>query len=787
MLQNNCEPCDIFNYCLQGPQGEQGPQGPPGPQGPEGPQGPQGQQGPQGNTGTRGPTGSFDSIVNFRLYQQLDASCNDVNGYYALAQAVYPAVSCSYATKAISRWDVRTPATNQSWESVTWSPELALFAAVSSTGNTTGAMTSTDGINWTSRTTSSTVWNEVIWAPCIDPSGITGPVFASGLFVAVGGAGGYVMTSKNGTTWTDRTPAANLNWTSVACGCCSQYFGTTGPTGPSLLVAVADNGSGNNSVMTSSNGFTWTSRTSAADYPWTSIVWASELELFVAVASSGAQPVMTSRDGINWTLRSAPSGSWQSITWSSSLGLLVAVGTSSSYVMTSRDGINWTSHNGAVGSWQSVTWSSQLEMFVAVDNSVSSRLMYSFDGKLWILGTIPADGWKSITWSPELGLFSVVGSGPVNYVLTSTLRGRIPTSYNVFDSSFNNIDSSGNWTFQRIQFYNNTVKVGNDTGFINQGNASIAIGAQAGLTGQGATAIAIGYRAGFSNQLPGTIVLNSSGGILNGSSGAGVSGGWFVRTALPLGLGQKTGDYYLQYNVTTSEITISTSMPSDERLKINRVNLDPSVSYQIIKQIQPKQFQMKNEPSIVRYGVLANEISQIPGLENVVNRERNTIPFIKKDYEVKITNETKSIQVRDIIDHNSLVIHQSYEVGRLFEYQVLDIDTSELQIGDRLLIRDCMINDNQVVNIKEIIDRTLKFDSDIILDEGFKSLSPEDRVNIDLRNNIYPICIVAQLVDDLYTIRLHDVFIQHLSATKKIIERLESLENDLILLEQQNQ
>jgi hypothetical protein len=29
--------------------------------------------------------------------------------------------------------------------------------------------------------------------------------------------------------------------------------------------------------------------------------------------------------------------------------------------------------------------------------------------------------------------------------MTSSLQGRPPTSYNVFDSSFNNIDSSGNW------------------------------------------------------------------------------------------------------------------------------------------------------------------------------------------------------------------------------------------------------------------------------------------------------------------------------------------------------
>jgi hypothetical protein len=46
-----------------------------------------------------------------------------------------------------------------------------------------------------------------------------------------------------------------------------------------------------------------------------------------------------------------------------------------------------------------------------------------------------------------LGLFAAVAiTGTGNRVMTSSLQGRPPTSYNVFDSSFNNIDSSGNWT-----------------------------------------------------------------------------------------------------------------------------------------------------------------------------------------------------------------------------------------------------------------------------------------------------------------------------------------------------
>ena len=35
-----------------------------------------------------------------------------------------------------------------------------------------------------------------------------------------------------------------------------------------------------------------------------------------------------------------------------------------------------------------------------------------------------------------------------NRVITSSLDGRPPTSYNVFDSTFNNIDSNGNWAIK---------------------------------------------------------------------------------------------------------------------------------------------------------------------------------------------------------------------------------------------------------------------------------------------------------------------------------------------------
>jgi hypothetical protein len=61
-----------------------------------------------------------------------------------------------------------------------------------------------------------------------------------------------------------------------------------------LLVAVSNNGTGNR-VMTSPDGITWTTRSSAANNGWTSLTWAKELGLLVAVADTGVgNRVMTS-------------------------------------------------------------------------------------------------------------------------------------------------------------------------------------------------------------------------------------------------------------------------------------------------------------------------------------------------------------------------------------------------------------------------------------------------------------------------------------------------------------
>jgi hypothetical protein len=234
------------------------------------------------------------------------------------------------------------------------------------------------------------------------------------------------MTSPDGITWTSRTSAVDNNWQSVTYG-------------NGLFVAVASSGIGNR-VMTSSDGITWTSRTSAVDNNWQSVTYGNGL--FVAVASSGiGNRVMTSPDGINWTSRtSAVDNDWLSVTYDSGLFVAVAATGVGNRVMTSYDGITWTSQNSAAdNNWQSVTYGNGLFVAVSAINGTGNRVMTSSDGITWTSRTSAADNtWWSVTYGN--GLFVAVAiNGTGKGVMTSSFSlvadAPVITAVNYIDNS----------------------------------------------------------------------------------------------------------------------------------------------------------------------------------------------------------------------------------------------------------------------------------------------------------------------------------------------------------------
>ena len=414
--------------------------------GPTGPTGAIGVSGVSGPTGVSGALGvsinaTLTDISNFRIttknriYQDISGGINDlswtsVNGYYGLAKDAYPSLNpLSSGVKAVSTWTSRALPSATTWRSVCWSPEQRMFVAVGANV----VVYSFDGLIWSNQTTGvvSSGWFSVCWSPQLTR------------FVAVASSGtNKVMYSSNGINWTSVLLSNSVSWADV---CWSPQLG--------LFVAVGTTTT--NRVMYSYDGSSnWTQPAVAVPLGGGAIAicWSPELKLFVVV-SDGGLGVFISSNGINWTTTlNYPNSLYIGVCWSPLLGLFVAV-SYGGQVMISSNGINWSVVSVPYANWGNVSWCIDIGLFIAVAGDGTNRLMYSPNGKNWTSVFIQQLSWESVCWSPELGLAVIVGrngGAGINSALCSSLKGRPPTSYNVFDSSFNRIDENGKWDFSNI-------------------------------------------------------------------------------------------------------------------------------------------------------------------------------------------------------------------------------------------------------------------------------------------------------------------------------------------------
>jgi hypothetical protein len=164
-------------------------------------------------------------------------------------------------------WTSRTPAANNWWKDITYGN--GLFVAVSDTGSGNRVMTSPDGINWTSR---SSAMNATF----------TGVAYGNGVFVAVasgGVVGGVFMTSPDGINWTQQN---------IIAGALTVHFA---------------NGKFTVGSRYSINGITWLN--SNINFNPLGITYGNGY--YVAVISSGADRIYYSNDAITWTATPSPS------------------------------------------------------------------------------------------------------------------------------------------------------------------------------------------------------------------------------------------------------------------------------------------------------------------------------------------------------------------------------------------------------------------------------------------------------------------------------------------------
>jgi hypothetical protein len=233
-------------------------------------------------------------------------------------------------------------------------------------------------------------------------------VWGNSKFVAVSySMGDTVLTSSDGITWTGHISTALYNL-AVAYGD-NQY------------VAVGSPSNSVGTIQTSPDGVTWTARTSGTSDMICGVAWGDNKFVTVEWWPS------TSSDGITWTSQSATSGHLDGVTWGDSQ--FVAVGRSG-IIYTSPNGTTWTSRTAVTSrNLLGVIWGS--DKYVAVGDS--GTVLSSSDGVTW---TVQTSATSNALRSVAYGNSSYIAVGDSGTIVSSsdgiTWSGQVSGISNTF-------------------------------------------------------------------------------------------------------------------------------------------------------------------------------------------------------------------------------------------------------------------------------------------------------------------------------------------------------------------
>ena len=192
------------------------------------------------------------------------------------------------------------------------------------------------------------------------------PIFTGSLLVAQGSSSTTVYTSTDGITWTARTtPAITLN---------QIYYGN------GLFIQVGSTGV----INTSPDGITWSARVSGTTQSLRAVIWTGSQ--FIAAGNGNVR--CTSPDGITWTVGSFSGPAGNTVIYSMKLfaGKLFCVSQSSQLVVSTNDLLTISNVDG-IGQiptfyFESVQTPSNL-FFRLVESNVHNVYMYTSDGVSW--------------------------------------------------------------------------------------------------------------------------------------------------------------------------------------------------------------------------------------------------------------------------------------------------------------------------------------------------------------------------------------------------------------------
>lgn len=424
-----------------------------------------------------GPGFTINSVVN-RIISSTELEVNNITtaeltpnwSSVAYGNSTYVAVSTTMSNVAITSpdgvtWTTRTLPVTGNWTSVCWGGTTGLFAAVCS--GTNFCATSPDGITWTLRLLPAIQnWN------CVASNGTSYVAVGATTADAATTAGAY---SADGITWSANVLPSAI-WMAVVYGA-----GTS-----NRYVATAN---GNTTAWDADGAGTWTTGGTTSAVNYRSLGWNGTR--FVAVSGSSTA-CRYSTDATSWTAGGAlPTSTSTAIAYSSADALFCVVATNnSSTAATSADGTTWTTR--AMGSSLANNWAgicSDGTSWVAVSNTSNLRSAAATtpDGITWTLQTGTPTATSPVCFNPYVAQLTttvefgdgdngnkVPTGGKVrcpNIMITSDTPANVQTASNIvgvsmvmtnggavtantclFDESYNNFTQAESVTLTNVGF-----------------------------------------------------------------------------------------------------------------------------------------------------------------------------------------------------------------------------------------------------------------------------------------------------------------------------------------------
>lgn len=250
--------------------------------------------------------------------------------------------------------------------------------------------------------------NQVVWETKTLPSSTTWSycAFGGGNFVAVAASGtAAAYSTDNGNTWNAVTLPVSATWSDV------KYF-----NGKFILVAT-----GVNYILTSTDGTAWTQSgailPSSATWSTLAYITGGTNGTWVITATSGTQAAYSTDNGVSWNASVVPSANWRAITGgrSSLRGqqLFIAAPQSSTAGIFSFDGITWYSFTCTSGTWTRLIWAPTVWK-TGVDTLTIS------DSAVMTVNTNQQRGWNAITVAN--GTINITNTSTTTPITFATVR-----------------------------------------------------------------------------------------------------------------------------------------------------------------------------------------------------------------------------------------------------------------------------------------------------------------------------------------------------------------------------